>query len=139
MYIALKLEWGTQFEVMKEKMCNAIAKLNSTTLYTTSTYLFFNAYLLKSVFFRTGIMHLTSKQNKELKLIYESVICTKLGLGSKFPREVLYFNRNSVRIGLITPETTVTMLAMKLYISNKRAKMKIGHIIKIFDKMIAIE
>ena len=95
-------------------MCNAIAKLNTMTLYTTTTYLYFNVYLVKSVFFRTRIMYLTLKQNKELKLIYEIVIYTKLELRGKFLREILYFNSNSIGIGLTTPETMVVMLALKL-------------------------
>ena len=120
-------------------MCNVIAKLNITTLYTTSTYLYFNAYLVKSIFFGTEIMHLNSNQNKELKLICEIVIYTKLGLGGKFLREILYFNRNSIGIGLTTPKTIVAMLALKLYISNKCAKIKVRYIIEIIDNIIAVE
>ena len=84
-------------------------------------------------------MHLSSKQNKELKVIYEEAICTKLGFGSKFPRAVLYSNRNSIGIGLITPETVIAMLATKLYIGNKRVQTKVGHIIEIIDNIIAIK
>ena len=111
---------------MKERICLAIAKLKATTLYTDSTYLYFNAYLIKSVFFGTGIMHLILKQNKELKVICEEAICTKLGLRSKFPRAILYSNKSSIGIELIAPETSIAMLTIKLYIGNKRAQTKVG-------------
>ena len=107
-------------------MCSAISKLKAITLYTDSIYLYFNAYLIKSIFFGIGIMHLILKQNKELKVIYEEVICTKLELRSKFPRAILYSNKSSIGIGLIAPETSIAMLASKLYIGNKRAQIKVG-------------
>jgi len=48
--------WIKQISIMKEKMSLAIGKLNNTALQTNLTYLYFNAYLLKSIFFGTGII-----------------------------------------------------------------------------------
>ena len=40
-------------------MSLVIGKLNNTILQTNLTYLYFNAYLLKSIFFRTEIVQIT--------------------------------------------------------------------------------
>ena len=48
--------WIKQILIMKEKMSLAIGKLNNTKLQTNLIYLYFNAYLLKNIFFGTGIV-----------------------------------------------------------------------------------
>ena len=75
---------------MKAKLSIAIGKLNNTILQLSLTYLYFNAYLLKSIFFGTGIIQIIEKQEKEMQLMYEETICSKLGLGRKFLQLVLY-------------------------------------------------
>ena len=61
-------------------MRKAVAKLNNMILHSNLTYLYFNVYLLKSVFFRCGIINLNEKQEKELQRMYEEMIVIKFGL-----------------------------------------------------------
>ena len=42
--------------------------------------MYFNAYLLKAVYFSYGIMELSQSQENELKKLYENTILQKLGL-----------------------------------------------------------
>ena len=71
-------------------MRKAVAKLNNMILYLNLTYLYFNIYLLKSIFFGIGIMQITEKQEKEMQLMCEETTYSKLGLGRKFPQLALY-------------------------------------------------
>ena len=132
------MKWYKYFEVMSERMRKSVVKLNNTVLYSNLTYLYFNAYLLKSIFFECRIVNLNEKQEKELQRIHEEMISIKLRLGQKFPRHVLYTRRNAIGIGLIKPNTTITMLTIKLFIRNS-AKTRIAQIVKIIDEMEAIE
>ena len=72
-------------------------------------------------------------------LMYEETISSKIGLRKKFLILILYAKQNVIRIGLIVPKTVITMLSVKLYISNKRVNTKIGQIIESIDNKIMIE
>jgi len=71
-------------------MKKVVVKLNNTILHPNLIFLYFNTYLLKSIFFRCEIINLNEKQEKELQKMYEEMITTKLGLGQKFLRHILY-------------------------------------------------
>ena len=58
-HICPQLQWDDQFTVMKEKMIESIAKLNNTEIKPYLMHLYFNAYLLKKVFFGYGVIKLT--------------------------------------------------------------------------------
>jgi len=53
-------------------------------------YVYYNAYLIKAVYFGYGIIQLSPEQEKILKAIYEEPILRKLGYSTKFPRNILY-------------------------------------------------
>ena len=89
-------------------------------------YLYFNAYLLKKVFFECRVINLSKEQDKELRRMYETTLAKKLRLGSNFPRTALYSRKNAVEIGLIKPKTVVATLACKLHVGNLRANTKIA-------------
>ena len=71
--------------------------------------------------------------------MHEETLVTKLGLRQKFSRYVLCTRRNTIGIGLIKSNTTITILVMKLYISNRRANNKINKMIEILDEMETIK
>ena len=75
---------------MVDKMKIAITKLNSTILYPQQAYLYFNAYLLKSMYFGSDIMWLNKEQDENLRRIYKELIAVILGLGKKCSRAILY-------------------------------------------------
>ena len=60
-----------------------------------------------------GVAEIILKQSKQLKLIYKAVIAKKLGLGYKFPRKILYIQHNSIRVGLLQPETVMAISALR--------------------------
>ena len=64
----------------------------------------------------------------------ETTILRKLGLSTKFPREVLYSRKSAMGIGLLKPSTIIAILAMKLYIGHKRANDRIANIIQINEE-----
>ena len=72
-----QVQWKDQFKVMKEKMIESIAKLNNTEIKPHIMYLYFNAYLLKKVFFGCEVMKITNNQDKELRTLYETALAKK--------------------------------------------------------------
>ena len=97
----------------------AIAKLNNTNTIPQLIYVFYNAYMIKSIYFGCGILKLTPTQEAILIWIYELTLLQKLGLSIKFSRSVLYIRKSVVGIGIIKPSTIIDILALKLYIGHK--------------------
>ena len=103
---------------MKDKMIESIANLNNTEIKPYLMCLYFNASLLKKVFFGCGLINLKDYQDKILRKLYETTIAKKLRLGSNFPRAALCSRKNALWIGLIKPKIEVAMLACKLCTLN---------------------
>ena len=80
-------------------------------LYQASVY--FNVYIIKSVFFGCGVIELNPKEVKELKQIYEEQMLIKLGLSKKFPRTALYTKKSALGVGIIKSETIIAILKLK--------------------------
>ena len=97
-------------------MRKATAKLKNTIIKLQITYIFFNVYLIKIVYFGCGIVEINDRQEKYLQSIYEITIFNKLRLSKKFLRQILYARRDMIGIGLICPKTVINILATKLYI-----------------------
>ena len=49
-YISLSLKQIKQFEIMKEKMLEAVSKLRNITIAAPIAYIFLNIYLIKNAF-----------------------------------------------------------------------------------------
>jgi len=124
---------------MKEKIVILIIKLNNVEIPLQRIYLYFNTYLIKSIFFRYKIVKLENKQLKDIEKTHEVVIAKKLNLGNTFSRAILYSRRNVVGIGLIKVETVIVMLVCKLCIGNLRANNKISRLIRYDKKWIIVE
>ena len=60
------------------------------------------------------------------KKICKLVILKKFGLSEKFPCEILYTRKSALGVGLIAPRTIIDILALKLYIRNKRADNRVS-------------
>ena len=118
------ISWKGQFEVMRKKMNTSITKMMNMEINSYQAAMYFNVYMIKTVFFGCGIVELNDKQEKELRRIYEEPMLRKLGLSVKFPRTALYSRRSALGVGLILPSTLIAMLKIKLYIGNIR---KLGH------------
>ena len=55
-------------------MIDSIKKLMAMKITLYQVYVYFNMYMLKSVFFGAAIIEINKKQIKELKRIYEILI-----------------------------------------------------------------
>ena len=86
---------------MKTKLKDSIKQVVNTLILYYQAYIYFNTYMVKSIFFGTAIFKLTAKQEEELKNIYEPVILKKLGLSKTFPRKLLYIKKTSISISLL--------------------------------------
>ena len=91
-----QLQWDGQFKVMKDKMIKSIAKLNSIEIKTYLMHLYFNACLLKKVFFGCGAINIKDFQYKTLRNFHETKISKMLRIGSNFPREELHLKRKAI-------------------------------------------
>ena len=89
MYINPFLNWKSQFEVMRKKLHVLIIKLVNTDINPYQAAVYYNVYMIKSIYFDCRIVELTEKQEKELRRIYKEPLLVKLGLSRKFPRDVL--------------------------------------------------
>ena len=118
------ISWKGQFEVMRKKMNTSITKMMNMEINSYQAAMYFNVYMIKTVFFGCGIVELNDKQEKELRRIYEEPMLRKLGLSVKFPRTALYSRRSALGVGLMLPSTLIAMLKIKLYVGNIR---KLGH------------
>jgi len=124
---------------MRNKLRNAIDKLNNTVIYPQLTYIFYNAYLIKSVYFGIGIICLTPNQELELMRIYEPTILRKLNLSSKLPRRILYTRKLSLGIGIMKPSTIIDTLKAKLYLENVRKEGVAQSAIRLQEEYLAVE
>ena len=128
------LTWDCQFVVMVNKMKEAIGKLKNAVVIVSTASMYYNMYLCKKVYFGCGVLYLNRMQEDILKKIYEPVILKKLGLSEKFPRSILYSRRTALGVGLMAPNTIISVLALKLYIGHNRVKSEISKMIKINEE-----
>ena len=82
--------------------------------------IYINTNLINRIYFKSEIIDLSNKQDKEVKRIYKTLILKKLILSKKFPRRVLHMRRFTLGIGYIRPKTVINLLKIKLYIKSKR-------------------
>ena len=71
------LKWEGQFKAMVEKMKEAIYKLRNIEIAAPIAHLYYNAYLIKKVYFGSGVMSLTEQQETVLKQTHEPVLLKK--------------------------------------------------------------
>ena len=72
----------------------------------------------------------------ELKRIYEIPIIKKFRLNRNFPKSLLYARKSFLELGLITPKTTIDILALKGYFENKRVHRNVAIIIDMNEQYI---
>ena len=132
-YMSPSLVWHKQFEIMKNKMREAIFKLNNTNMVASNASMYYNMYLIKKVYFGCGVININQRQEEDLKKIYEPVILRKLGLSKNFPRSVLYSRKTALGVGLMAPKTIMDGLALKLYLGHQRSEDRISKIIQIIE------
>jgi len=138
-YINPSLCWKSQFEVMKRKLQISITKLVNTDINPYQAALYYNAYMIKSVYFGCGIVDLSEKQEIALQQIYEEPLLVKLGLSRKFPRDVLYSRKSALGIGIMKPSTIIDTLKAKLYLGNVQRAGVAQSAIRLQEEYLAVE
>ena len=89
-YVTPALLWKSHFEIMRKKVNEAIVKLSVVEMNHHQTAIYYNVYMLTSVYFRSGIIELDEKEEIELMRITEPALLRKMGLSVKFLRTVMY-------------------------------------------------
>ena len=113
----------------------AVAKLKETIIHPHITFIVFNIYIMKSVYFGCGICKLDAEQEQILQNTYETPFLRKLQLSKKMLKEVLYARKTALGVGLVKPSTAIETLALKLHIGNKRAKNRIASLLSIIEEL----
>ena len=132
------LTWKGQFEVMRKKINDSIIKLKNMDINSYQASVYYNIYLIKTVYFGCGIIELNDKQERELKRIYKEPILNKLGFSKKFPRNVLYARKSALGIGLMEPNTIIAMLKLKLYVGSKRGRGNSWESVKVQEECLMV-
>ena len=130
----LSLVWDKQFCMMVGKLKEAVRKLNNTEMITTTTSMYYNAYLISNVYYGSGIFSISKKQEEILKKIYEPIILQKLKLSKKFPRKILYARKSVLGVGLMAPSTVLDILAIRAYVGHQRGESGVSKIIQILEQ-----
>ena len=124
------MQWNKQFQLTKEKIKESACKITAMEIYPSTAYVFFSMCLRKKVCFGCGIIELTPQKDQELTKTREPAILRKFGLGEKCPRKCLHSRRKALGVGLVKPNTTLEILALKSCLGYKRLNAKVGRIIK---------
>ena len=99
---------------MKDKIMEAMSKLKNNSITISNTYIFYNMYQIKTVYFGYGIFRLLPQQEQILMKIRKTVLLVKLGLSEKFPRRIIYTKISALGVGLLKLSTIVLFLALHL-------------------------
>ena len=124
------IQWKSQFEVMRRKLNESVRKLMNSELKTWQVHIYFNIYLVKSVFFGCGIVELNERELHEMERICEKPILRKLHLSEKFPRRMMCVDKKSLGLGLMRPKTIMSMLKLKQCFGNMRLLNNASDMIK---------
>ena len=66
--------------------------------------------------------------------MHELTMIRKLGLGDNFPRKLLCVQKKSLGVGLIVPYAVIDMIAMRLWVGNKRLQGELNNIVDVHEE-----
>ena len=112
-----------------------IIKLMWTNINSFQAAIYYNAYMIKSIYFGYGIIELTKEQEVKLRRIYKEPLLIKLGLSRKFPRAVLFSRKSALSIRIMTPSIIIDILKAKLYVGNVTKREETSRTIVIHQEM----
>ena len=94
---------------------------------------------MSKVYFRCVIMSITDAQDMQLRRMCERPLARKLGLGSNFPRKIMYGRVTAMGVGIFSHKTAISSSTLKLHSSHKRMNSENGFFLKIIDNNSIIE
>ena len=120
-------------------MDESIGKLSNKLITEQLTHLHVNSYFMSKFYFGCRMTCMTDAQFKELRRTYEKPLAGRLGLGSKFPRNMLHSRVKSMGVVIVDPKTEITALILKIYFSHKRMNSENVKMMKIIENNSIIE
>ena len=138
-YVTPALSWKSHFEIMRKKVNEAVVKLSIVEMNYHQTVIYYNVYMLTSIYFRSRIIELDEKEEIELMRITEPALLRKMGLSVKFPRTVMYESQNILGMGFIKPSTMIAVQMIKMHVGNVRLETKMSVLIKSLNEYNIVE
>ena len=108
----------------------------SISLTFQETAIYYNLYMLSSVYYSYSIIALNLKEEKELRKIYEMPILIKLGFSNKIPRDRMCVSKDILGLGLFLPSIMIAIQAMRIYLGNKRISSNASRMIAVLEEQI---
>ena len=133
------LRWDKQYKVMLDKLKQSITALMSSKINTFQAFIYFNMYMMRSMYFRCYMIDINKMRCNEICKVYEATIAKKLNLSMTFPRKLLYARRTVFGIGLLQPYTIIAMATLKQYIGNLRIIRNVRKMIVANKELIVVK
>ena len=117
---------------MKEKLTISIKKVIVTEM---SIYrdIYFNMYMLWSIYFGYRVVQLIKKQEDELRSIYKGPLIKKLGLSVKYLKYVIYTRILVEGLGILQPKIILAIIALKHYLACSCTNNNVAKIINTIE------
>ena len=103
---------------MQKKVNEAVVKLSAVEMNHHQAVMYYNIYMLTSVYFGSGIIELSEEQEKEIMKMTEPALLRKLGLSINFPRTVMYEAHNILGLGFMKPRIMIAAYMIKMPLGN---------------------
>lgn len=100
---------------------------------------YYNTYMIRSVYFGCGIITLEPREELELRRIYKGPLLVKLGFSKTYPRNTLYSRKSALGLGLMTLRTIIEILKLKMYIRTERIKGNVSEAIQAQEDMVYVD
>ena len=101
--------------------------------------IYYNVYMLMSVYFGSGIIELDKKEEVELMRITEPALLWKMDLSAKFLRTMMYESQNMLRLEFMKPSTMIAAQMIKMHVRNVRLEAKTSVLIKSLNEYNIVE
>ena len=120
-------------------MNEAVVKLSAVEMNHHQAAMYYNIYMLTSVYFGSGIIELSKEQEKEIMKMTEPALLRKLGLSINFPRTVMYEAHNMLGLGFMKPRTMIAAHMIKIHLGNMRLEMNTSVLIQLLKEYNVVE
>jgi len=97
-----------------------MSKLLQIDLNHHQARVYYNIYILTSMYFGSGIINLYEQDENELRRICEETLLRKMKLSMKFPRSVMHESKEGLGLVMMKLRMMVVINTLKMYFDNKR-------------------
>ena len=132
-HTSLLTKWIAEFEKMKEKMLEAMLKLNNATLVMSTASAHCDMHLIKKMCFGSRAIDAISQQEVVLKKTHEPTMLKKLGLSENFPCAAPHSRKTALGVESLVLRTIIDEFSIKLCLRHRRADDRISGIMQIIE------